>query len=177
MTLIIHRAPDAVAVLRFIEKNLSVKAFELIGRVDVKEEQPAGHEEQVDPLKGPPQLFRVGDIVDAVQTAHAGVDGAIQVQLIHALAQKNGGDPLRIPVLFCGLGQHVGGEVHPDHLISPQGQLAGEGAGAAGQIQHSGAGQARPFKVALDVFGPGGVVHIGGELIVAAGQKSIAVHS
>ena len=110
----------------------------------------------MDPLKGPPQLFWVGDIVDAVQTAHAGVDGAVQVQLIHALAQKNGGDPLRIPVLFRGLGQHVRGEVHPDHLISPQGQLAGEGAGAAGQIQHSasragppvqsGAGCSRPRR-------------------------------
>ena len=131
----------------------------------------------MDPLEGPGQLFGVGDVVDAVQAAHAGVDGAIEVQLLHALAQENGLDGGNAPVFLRRLGQHLRGLVRADHLVAPQGQLPSEGAGAAGQVQHSPARQRGFGEVLFDVVGPGGVVHVVGQAVVAAGQKVVAAHS
>ena len=122
------------------------------------------------PAKGPLQLFGVGDVVDAVQTAHAGINGAVQVQPLHGLAQKDGLDGGGPPVFLCRLGQHLRGQVHPDHFIPPPGQFQSEGAGAAGQVQHGVPRQAPAAEVPFDVISPGSVVHIPGELVVAAGQ-------
>ena len=132
----ILRPPHAIGVLRLVQKDLAVQGGELLHRVHVEEKQPPGQEEGVDPLKGLLQLFGVGDIVHAVQAADAGIDGAVQVQLLHGLTQENGRDDVlpQVPVLLRRLSEHLRGQVHPDHLIATQGQLSGEGAGAAGQI-------------------------------------------
>ena len=42
------------------------------------------------PLKGPGQGLGPGDVVDAVQTADAGVDGAVEIQLLHGLVEEDG---------------------------------------------------------------------------------------
>ena len=130
----------------------------------------------MDPLKGPLELFRVGNIVDAVQATHTGVDGAVQVQPLHGLAQEDGLNGGGTPVFLRRLGQHLRRLVHSDHLIAPQGQLPGEGARAAGQVQHRPAWQGLAAEVLFDIVGPGGIADIIGQLVIAAGQKAVAVH-
>ena len=86
----------------------------------------------MDPRKGLGQLFGFRDIINAVQTADAGVDSAVEVQMFHGLAQENGCDRGNAAILLRCLRQHFRRLVHADHLVSPQGQFTGEGAGAAG---------------------------------------------
>ena len=125
------------------------------------------------PLKGPLQLLGACNVIDAVQAADAGVDGPVQIQLVHGLVEKKGRDLRCLPALFGGLSQHFLRLVHPDHLIPPPGQLQGQAAGTAGQVQHRMDGQGAAGKVALQIVCPADVVHIPGELIVAPGQVLI----
>jgi len=96
--------------------------------------------------------------------------------MFHALAQEDRGDALYLPVFLRRLGQHIGGAVHTDHLVASQSQLAGQGAGAAGQIQYGIPGQTVPKELPLQVVRPFLVVYIFCESVITAGQKSIAAH-
>ena len=81
-----------------------------------------------------------------------------------------------LPALGRRLRQHLRRAVHPDHLVPPGSQLPGEGTRPAGQVQHRPSGQPLPPEVGLQIVRPGGIAHIGGQLVVAARQKIIAAH-
>ena len=165
--------PDAVGILALVQKHLAVQAPELLRGVDVKEEEAAGHEEGVHPPEGPGQLFGAGDVVDAVQAAHAGVDSAVEIQLLHGLMQKDRLDGACAPAFLRRLGQHLLGQVGADHLIAPLRQDTGQAPGAAGQIQHRADGQPAAGEVLLQIVGPAGIVHVGGKGVVAPRQEFI----
>ena len=167
------RPPHAVCVLALVQEHLPVQAPQLLRGVDVKEEKPAGHEEGVNPLKGPLQGLGPGDVVDAVQAADAGVDGAVEIQLLHGLVEEDGRNLPRAPALLRRHGQHLLRPVGPDHLIAPLRQFLRQAAGAAGQIQHGVDGQSAAGEVLLQIVRPAAVGHVGGELVVAPGQKLI----
>ena len=62
----ILRAPDAVGILRFVQKDLAVQPAQLIGRVDVKEEQPARRQRIMHPPERLLHIRRPRHIVQAV---------------------------------------------------------------------------------------------------------------
>ena len=125
------------------------------------------------PPEGPGQLFGAGDVVDAVQAAHAGVDSAVEIQLLHGLMQKDRLDGACAPAFLRRLGQHLLGQVGADHLIAPLRQDTGQAPGAAGQIQHRADGQPAAGEVLLQIVGPAGIVHVGGKGVVAPRQEFI----
>ena len=110
--------PDAVGVLGLVQKNLAICTLQRLGRLDIKDEQATGHQEKMDTRKSPLECSGPRDVIYAVQTADAGVNGAVQIQLLHALAQEDGRlFHVQVTALFGRNRQHLRGLVHTDHLI------------------------------------------------------------
>ena len=129
---VILRAPDAVGVLRLVQKDLSIQRRQLGHGIDVEHQQPAGGDEQVQPPEGALHIGGAGEIVQAVQTADGGIHRAVKIQLGHGLMEENGGDALHLSAFLHGGGQHLLGAIHADELIAPVCQQPRHGAGAAG---------------------------------------------
>ena len=68
------------------------------------------------------EAVRLRHVVHTVQQADAGVDGPVEVQLLHALAEENGGFPLPFQGFLRSHSQHFRGKVHANHFIAPLGQ-------------------------------------------------------
>ena len=168
-------APDAVGVLGLVQEHAPVQPFQVSRGVDVEHEQAAGLQKQPDPLEGFPQLVRPGHMVHAVQQAHTGVHRAVQVQVLHGLAEEDGRLPLPFQGLFRRNGQHLRGKIHPDQLIAPPGQQKGHGPRAAGQVQHRVDRVGGPGKEFFQKIRPGRVVHVLGHGVVTAGQRVVGL--
>ena len=95
---VILRAPDAVGVLRLVQKDLSIQRRQLGHGIDVEHQQPAGGDEQVQPPEGALHIGGAGEIVQAVQTADGGIHRAVKIQLGHGLMEENGGMPSTCPL-------------------------------------------------------------------------------
>ena len=171
------RAPDAVDILRLIQPDLTVQSHQLLGAVDVKHQQSAGGDEQLQPLEGALHIPGPGQIVDAVETADGGIHCAVEIQFRHALAEKYRRLTLQIHGFLPGLRQHIGAAVHRDHLIAALGVDRRHGAGTAGQIQHSMHRNTALFKEFFDIICPALIVYIAGQPVVNTGQCLVSAHS
>ena len=78
---------------------------------------------------------QVNEIVDTVQTADHGADRAVQIQFGSLLTDPDGRNR-QVGTLFPGHVEHIGRCVAADQLIALLGQLAGQSARAAAQLQH-----------------------------------------
>ena len=174
----IFRAPDAVGVLRFVQKDLAVQSAQLIGRVDVEQEQPMRlqHRENA-----PERLLKVGrlrHIVHAVQTAHRRVHRVRQPQPLHFLA-----DPERrlrkrqLHAFFAGHRQHFLRTVNAQHAVALLRQQQGQRSGAARQIQNglglNTGSLEHSFKKSCDLR----VGDVVGQRVVGKRQRLIRAHA
>ena len=173
---VILRAPDAVGVLRLVQKDLSIQRRQLGHGIDVEHQQPAGGDEQVQPPEGALHIGGAGEIVQAVQTADGGIHRAVKIQLGHGLVQEDGGDALHLSAFLHGGGQHLLGAIHADEFIAPARQQPRHGAGAAGQIQHRVDGDTAAAEELFQKVRPLLVAYVGGQGIVGRRKPLIAAH-
>ena len=129
------------------------------------------------PIKRPAQIGRAGYIVDAVQTADTGVDGAVQIQLLHGLLEKDRGFSPYLSALFRSHGQHILRLIHADHLVTPFRQQTCHLPCPTGQIQHGMNGNGAFLELLFDIIRPPTMVHVSGKGIVPGRQGLIAAHS
>ena len=173
----VFRPPDTVCVIGLIHKHLAVQIPQLLRGVHIEQKDPARHEKQMNALERPAQVRRARDIVDAVQTTDAGVDGPVKIQLLHGLVEEDGLLTLDGPSLFRRHGQHLLRLVHADHLIAPLRQPAGQASGPAGQVQHRVDRKPGPSKVLFGIIRPYLIMHIGGQCVIPPRQRFVAAHS
>ena len=174
--LVIDRAPDAVAVLRFIEKHLSVKAFQLVGRVDIEHKKPARAEAFIDAPECLLHVLRLCHVVDAVKRAHARVYRLGNFEPLHRLRNKKGLVFLQLHRLFRRHGQHFLRPVDAQHPVAMLCQQHGKRTRAAGQIE-DGRGRypiaaQKRLKKAQIFF----IRNIAREPVVGCGQRLVAAH-
>ena len=168
-------APDAVGILRLVQKHLPVQSGQPLRQPHIKGQQPTGTDEQVQPPKGTLHIPGIREIIQAVQTADGGVHGAVQVQPGHGLVQKQRRHLCR-SVFLPGGGQHLLGPVHGNELIPPSGQQPGHGPGAAGQIQHRMHRDAAAAEQLFQKVRPLFIAHVPGQLVIGPGQLLVAAH-
>ena len=85
LALVKIRPPQAEQILILVDGDAAVQRAQTLRRFDIKDQQPAGAHEQVQAPEHLAEIFP-GEIVHPVERADRGVDRAVQIQLLRALA-------------------------------------------------------------------------------------------
>ena len=167
--------PGAEQAIFLLDAGGPSQAAEHLPGFHIKKKQAAWLQEQADPAKHLFQFPQAGKVVDAVQTAHRGADGTVQVQFVGLLA-----DPYRrhgqIGAFFTRHVEHLLGSVAADHFISLLRQQPGQGAGAAAKLQHQPVIDAVLVKKRTNTTAEAVVDGLVDQAVIAVRQARILVH-
>ena len=167
-------APETEQFLRLVDEDLPVQRTQELRRAQVEDQKPLGAHEQMQPpedLRQEPGL----KIVERVERAERRVHGAVEVERLGALAQKER-RRRALDGLALRLHEHVHRPVAADHLIAARGQKPGQRPGAAAQIEQQAEFPAVRAKQRLVKIGKGSVGHVARQPVVPAGERGVAAH-
>ena len=121
------------------------------------------------------QRLRLSHVIDAVQTAQAGIHCTIQVECFHTLVEEQR-PRFAVHCILHGLHQHFRRSICSDHLVAPLSQYPRQAACAAGKVEH----QLRLYPLAceqpLKKIRPVCITHIVRKTVIVCRQSLIAIH-
>ena len=127
--------PHTINIVGIVNKGIIGKYMSvLVYGVDVENKQSARVHEQRYTVKSPLQISPVGDMVEAVKRADAGIYGTVQIEPLHPLTQKQHLEP-HIGSLIHSLREHIVGAVNAVYIHSPALELESQRAGTAGKVE------------------------------------------
>ena len=126
------RTPQAEHTVVVIHKGISVQLLQVRGAAQIKQEQPARPDKQIQAREELPQFLRA-QIVDTLQRAESGVHGAVQVQFRRVLMQEQRGNR-ETGAFFARLHQHFFRSVDCNELVPALRQLQAHASRAAAEV-------------------------------------------
>lgn len=149
---------------------------ELVGRVHIKQEQPAGVKIVVNGPKAGQQFSVRQQVIEAVQTAGDRADRSVQLKGAHILLKKERSGALRLGSVSYR--QHIGASVHTDHIVAAPRQLMRHPPGSAGKIQNQLRLLRKPAgKARFEKIRPSGVSDFPVQKIIHPRQCAVAFTS